>query len=99
MFLLFHGQDEVKETFAGGALMHLSDGADHLTGKPVDSVESKGQVEVMAVERGGGRLHPSPGATFQQGTSPTFVVARRPSGRWIPCSSRWRSRRPPCAWW
>jgi trk system potassium uptake protein TrkA len=76
MFLLFHGQDEVKESFAGGALMHIQRTIpDYLTGKPVDSVESKGEVEVIGIERGGGASIPSPGATFQQGDIAHFVVA------------------------
>src|SRR5207244_3709915 len=35
-FLLFHGKDELKESFAGGALLHLQrDVPDHLVGKAV----------------------------------------------------------------
>jgi trk system potassium uptake protein len=75
MFLLFHGEEEVKKSFAGGSLLHIQrDVPDHLTGKPVDSVESKGQVEVIGVERGGGAFIPVPGATFQQGDIAHFVV-------------------------
>lgn len=75
MFLLFHEEDEVKETFAGGALMHLQRKVpDHLTGKPIDSVEVKGEVEVIGVERGGGAFVPTAGATFQQGDIAHFVV-------------------------
>jgi trk/ktr system potassium uptake protein len=76
MFLLFHGQEEIKESFAGGSMLHLQrDIPDHLTGKPIESVESKGKVEVIAVERGGGAFIPVPGATFQQGDIAHFVVS------------------------
>jgi trk system potassium uptake protein TrkA len=76
MFLLFHGQDEVKEAFAGGALMHLQRKVpDHLTGNPIESVEAKGEVEVIGVERGGEAFIPTPGATFHQGDIVHFVVA------------------------
>jgi trk system potassium uptake protein TrkA len=81
MFLLFHGDAEVKETFAGGALMHLQrEVPDHLTGKPVDSVESTGAVEVIGIERGGGAFIPAPSATFQQGDIAHFVVATKAVG-------------------
>ena len=46
-----------------------------LTGKPIDSVESKAEVEVIGVERGGSGFIPSPGATFQQGDVAHFVIA------------------------
>jgi trk system potassium uptake protein TrkA len=76
MFLLFHGTEEVKESFAGGALLHIQrDIPDHLTGKPVSSAESKGEVEVIGVERGGSGFIPAPGATFQQGDVAHFVIA------------------------
>ena len=78
MFLLFHGTEEVKETFAGGALLHLQrEIPDHLIGKPVSSVEAKGEVEVIGVERGGDGFIPSSGATFQQGDVAHFVIAAR----------------------
>jgi trk system potassium uptake protein TrkA len=76
MFLLFHGEEDVKETFAGGALLHVQRKIpDHLTGKPVASVEAKGEVEVIGLERGGGGFIPAPGATFQQGDVAHFVIA------------------------
>ena len=76
MFLLFHGTEEVKESFAGGALLHIQrEIPDHLTGKPVRSVESKGEVEVIGVERGGSGFIPAPEATFQQGDVAHFVIA------------------------
>src|SRR5438874_9629823 len=53
-FLLFHGKDELKESFAGGALLHLQrDVPDHLVGKAVSSVEADGAVRVIGVDRGG----------------------------------------------
>ncbi len=76
MFLLFHSQDEVKEAFAGGALMHLQRQIpDHLTGNPVESVEAPGKVEVVGIERGGEAFLPTEGATFHQGDIAHFVVA------------------------
>src|SRR6266508_2262464 len=76
MFLLFHGEEDVKESVAGGALLHVQrEIPDHLTGKPIASVESKGEVEVIGVERGGSGFIPSPGATFQQGDVAHFVIA------------------------
>ena len=76
MFLLFHGEEDVKESFAGGALLHVQrEIPDHLTGKPITSVESKGEVEVIGVERGGSGFIPAPGATFQQGDVAHFVIA------------------------
>ena len=75
MFLLFHGTEEIKESFAGGALLHVQrEVPDHLTGKPISSVEARGEVEVVGIERGGGGFIPAPGATFQQGDVAHFVV-------------------------
>ena len=75
MFLLFHGKEEIKESFAGGALLHLQrEVPDHLTGKPIASVESSGAVEVVGVDRGGTGFIPIPGSTFQQGDIAHFVV-------------------------
>jgi trk system potassium uptake protein TrkA len=75
MFLLFHGKEEVKESFAGGALLHLQrEVPDHLTGQPIASVESKGEVEVVGVDRGGTGFIPVAGSTFQQGDIAHFVV-------------------------
>ena len=76
MFLLFHGEEEVRKTFAGGALLHVQrDVPDHLIGKPIDLVESTGEVEVIGVERGGGAFIPASGATFQHGDIAHFVVS------------------------
>ncbi|HEX8098884.1 MAG TPA: TrkA family potassium uptake protein, partial [Actinomycetota bacterium] len=44
-YLLFHGREELKETFAGGTLLHLQRTvADHLVGQTISSVEEEGQV-------------------------------------------------------
>ena len=76
MFLLFHSQDEVKEAFAGGALMHLQRQIpDHLTGHPIESVEAPGKVEVIGIERGGEAFLPGAGTTFHQADIAHFVVA------------------------
>src|SRR2546428_6952830 len=76
MFLLFHGEEEVKESFAGGALLHVQrEIPDHLTGKPVSSVESKGEVEGIGVERGGGGFIPAPRATLPQRDRAHLVIA------------------------
>src|SRR2546426_2863397 len=53
-FLLFHGKEEVKESFAGGSLLHLQRTVeDHLIGKPISSLEMPGAIEVVGVDRGG----------------------------------------------
>jgi trk system potassium uptake protein TrkA len=68
MFLLFHDKEEVKESFAGGALLHLErEVADHLIGKPVASVEAPGEIEVVGVDRGGTGFIPVGSSTFPQG--------------------------------
>jgi len=76
-FLLFHGKDEVKESFAGGSLLHLQrDVPDHLVGKVVSSVEADGAVRVIGVDRGGSGFIPVPSSTFQEGDIAHLVVAR-----------------------
>jgi trk system potassium uptake protein len=76
-FLLFHGKEQLKESFAGGALLHLQIAVpDHLIGKPVTSVEQTGAIEVVGVDRGGSGFIPIDGSTFQQGDVGHFVVAR-----------------------
>jgi trk system potassium uptake protein TrkA len=75
MFLLFHGQEEIKESIAGGAVLHVQrEVPDHLVGKPITSVEAPGQVEAIVVERGSAAFLPVAGATFQQGDVAHFVV-------------------------
>jgi len=74
-YLLFHGKDEIKESFAGGSLLHLQRVVpDHLTGKPVSSVEQEGAIEVAGVDRGGSGFIPVANSTFQQGDVAHFVV-------------------------
>ena len=76
-FLLFHEKQELKESFAGGSLLHLQrDTPDHLVGKPVASVEEAGAIRVIGVDRGGSGFIPVPASTFQEGDVAHFVVAR-----------------------
>src|SRR5205814_2032378 len=76
-YLLFHGKEEMKESFAGGSLLHLQrEIPDHLVGKPISSVESSGQIEVAGVDRGGSGFIPVEGSTFQQSDVAHFVVAQ-----------------------
>lgn len=74
-YLLFHGRDEVKETFAGGSLLHLHVKVpEHLVGKKVDSVTEDGRVEVIGVDRGGSGFIPKADSTFQEGDIAHFIV-------------------------
>ena len=74
-FLLFHGREELKESFAGGSLVHLQrDVPDHLVGKAISSVEAEGEIEVAGVDRGGRGFIPVPASTFQQGDVAHFVM-------------------------
>lgn len=76
-FLLFHGKEELKESFAGGSLLHMQLSIPaHLTGKPVSSVEEAGAIEVVGVDRGGSGFIPVDGSTFQDGDVAHFVIAR-----------------------
>jgi trk system potassium uptake protein len=76
-YLLFHGRDELKETFAGGSLLHLHVGVpEHLVGKKVDSVTEDGRVEVIGVDRGGSGFIPKTDSTFQEGDIAHFIVHR-----------------------
>jgi trk system potassium uptake protein len=76
-YLLFHGKEEMKESFAGGALLHLQLAVpDHLGGKPVASLEEEGAIEVIGVDRGGTGFIPVTSSTFQQGDVAHIVVAR-----------------------
>ncbi len=75
-FLLFHGREELRETFAGGTLLRLQVPVpDHLVGKPVASVEEDGHVEVVGVGRGGVGFIPKKDSTFQHGDLAHFVVS------------------------
>jgi trk system potassium uptake protein TrkA len=74
-YLLFHGRDELKETFAGGSLLHLHVRVpEHLVGKKVDSVTEDGRVEVIGVDRGGSGFIPKRDSTFQEGDIAHFIV-------------------------
>jgi trk system potassium uptake protein TrkA len=74
-FLLFHGKEELKESFAGGELLHLQrEVPEHLAGQPVASVERKAAISVMGVDRGGRGFIPVDGSTFQGGDIAHFVV-------------------------
>jgi trk system potassium uptake protein TrkA len=74
-YLLFHGRDELKETFAGGSLLHLHVRVpEHLVGKKVDSVTEDGRVEVIGVDRGGSGFIPKTDSTFQEGDIAHFIV-------------------------
>jgi trk system potassium uptake protein TrkA len=80
-FLLFHGKEEVKESFAGGELLHLQrEIPEHLVGRPVASVEEKGAISVIGVDRGGQGFIPVSGSTFQGGDIAHFVVTSRSVG-------------------
>jgi trk system potassium uptake protein TrkA len=74
-FLLFHGKEEQRESFAGGMLHHYAiDVPDHLIGRPVGTVEVDGEVSVIGIERGGGGFIPVDGSTFQQADVAHFLV-------------------------
>jgi trk system potassium uptake protein len=76
-FLLFHGKEEMKESFAGGALLHIRRAVpSHLVGKPISSLEAEGAIRVIGVDRGGSGFLPSPASTFQDGDVAHIVVAR-----------------------
>src|SRR5439155_13445907 len=76
-YLLFHGKEEMKESFAGGALLHIArDIPDHLVGKPVSSIESEAAIRVIGVDRGGSGFMPDRSSTFQEGDVAHFVVSR-----------------------
>jgi trk system potassium uptake protein TrkA len=75
--LLFHGREQVKEAFAGGSLVdYRMVVPDHLTGRPVRSVEAPGAILVAGVERGGSGFIPTEGSTFQQGDVAHFVLTK-----------------------
>ncbi|MGH2661473.1 MAG: potassium channel family protein [Actinomycetota bacterium] len=74
-YLLFHGKETMRDTLAGGSLLHLAVGIpDHLVGKQADSVHSEGEVEVVGVERGGEGFIPTPDSTFKEGDVAHFIV-------------------------
>ena len=74
-YLLFHGREEMRDTLAGGALLHLQvDVPEHLVGKKISSVEKEGSVEVIGVDRGGSGFIPTADSTFQKGDVAHFIV-------------------------
>jgi trk system potassium uptake protein TrkA len=76
-FLLFHGKEELKESFAGGTLLHLQrDIPNHLVGKPISSIESPGQILVVGVDRGGSGFIPVENSTFQEGDVAHFILTQ-----------------------
>jgi trk/ktr system potassium uptake protein len=76
-FLLFHSKEEIKDSFAGGTLLHLQkDVPEHLVGKHVASVEAEGAIRVAGVDRGGMGFIPDQNSTFQEGDVAHFVVAQ-----------------------
>ena len=74
-YLLFHGRETMRDSLAGGFLLHLQvELPDHLVGKKISSVTSDGEVEVIGVERGGTGFIPKDDSTFQEGDMAHFVV-------------------------
>jgi trk system potassium uptake protein len=74
-YLLFHGRETMRDTLAGGALLHLQvELPDHLVGKKISGVESEGEVEVVGVDRGGTGFIPTPDSTFKEGDIAHFIV-------------------------
>ncbi len=74
-YLLFHGKETMRDTLAGGSLLHLQVGLPaHLVGKKISSVMLDGQVEVMGVDRGGAGFIPKEDSTFQEGDIVHFIV-------------------------
>jgi trk system potassium uptake protein TrkA len=76
-YLLFHGPETMRDTLAGGSLLHLQvELPEHLVGKKVSSVESEGEVEIIGVDRGGSGFIPKPDSTFQEGDIAHFIVQK-----------------------
>jgi trk system potassium uptake protein TrkA len=76
-FLLFHEREEIRDTMAGGSLLHLQVAIpQHLVGKKVETVESEGEVELIGVDRGGSGFIPVAGSTFKEGDVAHLVVHR-----------------------
>jgi trk system potassium uptake protein len=74
-YLLFHGRETMRDSLAGGFLLHLQvELPDHLVGKKISSVTSDGEVEVIGVERGGTGFIPKEDSTFKEGDVAHFVV-------------------------
>jgi trk system potassium uptake protein len=74
-YLLFHGKETMRDSLAGGSLLHLQvELPAHLVGKKISSVTSDGEVEVIGVDRGGSGFIPTDESTFQEGDVVHFVV-------------------------
>ncbi|MGH2697068.1 MAG: potassium channel family protein [Actinomycetota bacterium] len=74
-YLLFHGRETMRDSLAGGSLLHLQvELPDHLVGTRISSVTSDGEVEVIGVERGGAGFIPKDDSTFKEGDVAHFVV-------------------------
>ncbi|MGH2677750.1 MAG: potassium channel family protein [Actinomycetota bacterium] len=74
-YLLFHGRETMRDTLAGGSLLHLQvELPNHLVGKKISGVESEGEVEVVGVDRGGTGFIPTPDSTFKEGDVAHFIV-------------------------
>jgi trk system potassium uptake protein TrkA len=76
-YLLFHGRETMRDSLAGGSLLHLQvELPDHLIGKKISSVMSDGEVEVIGVDRGGAGFIPREDSTFQEGDVAHFIVQK-----------------------
>jgi trk system potassium uptake protein TrkA len=74
-YLLFHGKETMRDSLAGGSLLHLQiEIPDHFVGKKISSVTSDGEVEVIGVDRGGAGFIPKDDSTFQEGDVVHFIV-------------------------
>lgn len=74
-YLLFHGRETMRDSLAGGSLLHLQvEIPDHLVGKKISSVTSDGEVEVIGVDRGGDGFIPKDDSTFQEKDVVHFIV-------------------------
>lgn len=76
-YLLFHGKETMRDSLAGGSLLHLQvQIPDHFVGKKISSVTSDGEVEVIGVDRGGEGFIPKDDSTFQEGDLAHFIVQK-----------------------
>jgi len=76
-FLLFHGEEEMHESLAGGALLHFAvEAPKHLIGQRAGSLEVEGQIDVIGIERGGTGFIPTEGSTFQQDDVVHFMATK-----------------------
>ena len=81
-YLLFHGREELKESFGGGSLLdYRLVIPDHLVGKRVSAVLAPGVILVAGIERGGTGFLPVETSTFQQGDIVHFVLTRNAMDR------------------